>query len=494
MDAMSRPFALTALTFSIALVLAPGTPVFAGSVAASSCAASAVQIAINGALNGDVVTIPAGACTWTTKVTIPSSKGITVQGAGIDVTVITNGIASGSALRILEVAVAPSSAVTRLTGFTIDARLSDGSGEGEQIYIGGSGLDRFRIDHIRITNIRKRGIEVLPDAAGSELSGLIDHDIFEATGNYSAQGLEILGAGPLSDGPMARGFTPGTNRAVYVEDCTFNWSFQNDSAYDAYGGARYVFRFNTVNGPALIGHHGADSGGYRGVHTFEIYNNTLTNSSTTSIRLAHIRAGAGFMFANDYSGNYSGVNSGLESAVYRARPQTFVSKYGQCDGSSAWDANRGTGTLPTGNPGWPCLDQVGYTFTQNAVGAYTWNPLYLWNNRKGGVDVPMTPTETATYLVANRDYFNATAKVDGAGGVAVGPAASRPATCQSGAGYWATDEGEWNSLQSGPDGRFYRCVATNTWSVVYTPYTYPHPLQRSLASAPAAPTNLRILP
>jgi hypothetical protein len=49
---------------------------------AASCSASAVQSAINAANTGDTVTIPAGTCSWTSGVSIPSSKGITVQGAG----------------------------------------------------------------------------------------------------------------------------------------------------------------------------------------------------------------------------------------------------------------------------------------------------------------------------------------------------------------------------------------------------------------------------
>lgn len=61
-----------------------------------------------------------------------------------------------------------------------------------------------------------------------------------------------------------------------------------------------------------------------------------------------------------------------------------------------------------------------------------------------------------------------------------------------GVGYWATDQGSWNQSasnpqgvqQNGSDGVLYRCSATNTWTVAYTPYTYPHPLQGSVAGSP----------
>jgi len=44
-------------------------------------------------------------------------------------------------------------------------------------------------------------------------------------------------------------------------------------------------------------------------------------------------------------------------------------------------------------------------------------------------------------------------------------------------GYWATDQGSWNQSGSGGQGVLYKCTATNTWTLYYTPYTYPHPLQ-----------------
>jgi hypothetical protein len=60
----------------------------------------------------------------------------------------------------------------------------------------------------------------------------------------------------------------------------------------------------------------------------------------------------------------------------------------------------------------------------------------------------------------------------------IGVGTSLPGTCTTGVGYWKTDEGSWNAGSNDfytGQGRFYRCTATNTWTLYYTPYQYPHP-------------------
>lgn len=59
----------------------------AGTINANSCSQSSVQSAINAASNGDTIIVPACTATWSSVLTI--SKPITLQGAGIDQTIIT---------------------------------------------------------------------------------------------------------------------------------------------------------------------------------------------------------------------------------------------------------------------------------------------------------------------------------------------------------------------------------------------------------------------
>lgn len=89
----------------------------------------------------------------------------------------------------------------------------------------------------------------------------------------------------------------------------------------------------------------------------------------------------------------------------------------------------------------------------------------------------------------NRDAYKANgASCSGAScasGVGSGAIASRPSNCTTGTAWWATDEGEWNSLSGGADGRLYKCTSTNTWTLYYTPYTYPHPWTGAALASPA---------
>jgi hypothetical protein len=146
--------------------------------------------------------------------------------------------------------------------------------------------------------------------------------------------------------------------------------------------------------------------------------------------------------------------------------------------------------------------------------------MYVWNNRysdTGGIAVMSiesglwseTNPSVNDHIKLNRDVYNAvsvnaqtsaTSPFNGTTGMGFGTLANRPTTCaptsqsadagNGGAGYFATDQGA--------QGTLYRCSATNTWAVHYTPYTYPHPLVAGGGggggdiTAPTAPTNVRV--
>jgi hypothetical protein len=148
---------------------------------------------------------------------------------------------------------------------------------------------------------------------------------------------------------------------------------------------------------------------------------------------------------------------------------------------------RGPGLLvqdSSGTNGIPVLASTGSPGPVNQA----LEPAYEWLNALDGA--------TASAFVSNnlniqqgRDYYDYTAAFSGASGVGSGTLANRPSTCTTGVGYWATDQGSWNQSGSGGQGELFVCTATNTWSLYYTPYAYPHPLVQATGTL-TPPTNV----
>lgn len=199
------------------------------------------------------------------------------------------------------------------------------------------------------------------------------------------------------------------------------------------------------------------------------------------------------------TGAHSGANdaAGLTCAGKTWTPSAYVGMYiyNLTDGSkgeiTANAATTVTATLSGGTDnnwdtgdtfkitnGYPACDQIGRgidaSLTPAALPPYdssyqpqALEPMYAWSNtldaaQKGVVVV----NGCEKHISANRDYYAYNASFDGTTGVGVGLLASRPATCTTGVGYWATDT-----------EILYVATATNTWEPYYTPYTYPHPLR-----------------
>jgi len=246
---------------------------------------------------------------------------------------------------------------------------------------------------------------------------------------------------------------PGSPNAIYIEDSSFKhtgsiWDAGNvtQSQY----GARVVYRYNTVDA-VQIEFHG--SSGAIGGRWWEIYKNSFLNGASICLR-----AGSGLVFNNTGSMTY------------------FV--------------------LLEEDSGYPALYQIGRGQNQ------TLTPAYIFNNpRPPDLNTGGDCSAAAANMVqANRDVYSDTGASCTAGGsctTGVGQGTTLPTTCTVGVGFWKTNAGgDWDtSNTTAADGALYKCTATNTWTLYYTPYTYPHPLQSGFGSggvAPGAPTNLTI--
>ena len=422
------------------IFLCLATAAHAGDINAASCSHTAVQAAINSASNGDRVLVPAGSCTWTTTVTI-SNKGITLQGAGVNQTNITDQGSSGNALLISG---ASHANFVTLTGFTFIKGTDHVRGileiSGTQAEIG------FRFHHLRLLSATSgsRGISVIG------LYGLIDHVTFDVTASTgSIQSISVFGSPTGSDGgfsPWTRPLSFGTDNAVYIEDNTFNYGSRDEDCVDAYAGARLVIRHNAFNN-AHIGFHGTDSGGMRSPVSAEVYSNIFANNTSSAYRAGTIRGGTSVWYNNSYGGSH-GQWQGITILYYRACPDMWLGDWKTCDGTnwrigstvltdpasrvsstsgsvSFCSGNRelictsnttcaaaGAGTCTTffdgsGTAGYPCRDQPGRGPGQALA------PIYAWGNT-GGVRLVTYDGKTScgvglgNYLQEGRDYYNDT--------------------------------------------------------------------------------------
>jgi hypothetical protein len=329
----------------------------------------------------------------------------------------------------------------------------------------------LRIHHNKLTNMGVgRGIIIL--GAGWLTYGVIDHVTFEKKFDGSLQSVTMAEVGGNGNGAWGAiySFELGSEKALYIEDCTFDYTShgESDGAFDAYGGARYVFRHNTLI-ETTVGHHGTDSTGAAGrsAHSWEIYSNTFYAGNNHPSTAFLSRGGTGVWWKNDYHGNFNGAGS---LANYRSCGS--FDDFGQCQWGNAFDGNAD----PPRN-GYPCLDQNGMT----NGGTIGWGlqrhmPVYEWSNAQLGYDGDRTisfVTDNCAAEVAHiqqgRDWFTAS------------QGTSVPGSCSTvNAGFWSTAT---NTL--------YKCNGTS-YTPYYTPYPYPHPLISGESVKPSAPQNLRI--
>ena len=295
-------------------------------VKAPSCSQADVQKAIDVAADGDVVVVPPGEVTWRTAVLI-SEKGITLQGAGPDRTVIIDEVPAEVRQNSLIRVESKEGKPLRITGFTFRGGRTKMKWNGV-IAITGT-CKNWRVDHIKFEKLRTSGIRTF-----GHTYGVIDHCTFLLDGT---QGVVVFHNGwngaSYGDGSWADDLYLGTEKAVYIEDNRFVFTRPMQTV-DSMGGGRFVFRHNTVlNGVA--GNHGTESSGRnRSCRSYEIYANTFKTESAwwTAIFL---RGGTGVIYDNVFEGYRAGI------IVKNFRDFHAFKPWGAADGTSPYDKNDG---------------------------------------------------------------------------------------------------------------------------------------------------------
>jgi hypothetical protein len=399
--------------------------------------------------------------------------------------------------------------------------------------------DNIRVDHSHfvISSSGSSGIQWQ-----GCLNGVIDHTVFDGSGvsnavrayNEGTCQSDSLGVGDQS-WTMAPAF--GTGKFLYMENDVFNAGASNDCTK----GGKFVARFNTYNSetpaPTVQTHPTGGGGRERGCRAQEVYENQMLPQPSNYIDTdIWISSGSARVWGNTTTSSNTGGGTGYDAFIkwieMRQNNVTYTqgvppAGWGYCGTAqsgtaSNWDQNlnasgyfcldgpgAGQGDLLTG--GFTIDGSGSNNVTNNATGCVSsqtcaWprqtnEKLYEWMD-----NFSPTPSNPTTFFAAqysgstnNVDYYlwcNASSQsgctsFTGATGVGSGTLAARPSACTTGVGYWATDQGTWNQSGSGPQGELFLCTAggnPGTWTLNYTPFTYPHPLVSGSTPQAATPT------
>lgn len=228
----------------------------AATITAASCASSDVQSAVNSALSGDTVVVPAGSCTWSTAVSIPSTKGLTLTcPSGSCIITGSMGVNTGK-----------TSTGDVITGFSFTSgmftvRLA-------------SGPPYNTTPRVYNNTFTGSGTQIEVDGLGP---ALFDHNTVNSQSNAD-ETVHLLGGSAGCTSCWTEDVVPGSADMVFFEDNTWNgpsggYCQVEESNY----GAVYVLRHNTFNSCQIDAHGGPPSARW-----LEVYNNTYNNCCTSS--------------------------------------------------------------------------------------------------------------------------------------------------------------------------------------------------------------------
>jgi hypothetical protein len=516
----------------VAALLLVGTlwavPAFAACDVTTNGSAADTQTKLQAASAGQTVCLPAGSFTWTTQVVPTLAPNVTLQGATVctgaaatltctDTTIITDSYdRSGSDPAILTITV-PATGTFRLTGITW--RQTSASSNGH-IRAGSSG-GTLRMDHNHFDHLSSVAWAL------TNISGVADHNRYDQSSGSADNSTRPMGTNDDTEWTKATAFGTATAPWFYVEDSYFANGIMND----CFSSGKQVFRYNYSTNSGLQQHGTGHAGENRGCRAMEVYGNSINGGASHTTAFGYY-AGSAMIWGNSTSGDDSFVQlTSVRFSNFTYVQSPTPTDHGYCGTTftgvgSVWDGNRDS-------TGYPCLDQVGRgpgdllssafpTLTNSTRGCvvnFTWanrgascdgsdssawprqalEPAYEWSNTGTILGGAWMNVFTGP-ITANVDYYaehgnsgcdpNASACTTGVG---VGTLAQRPASCTTstesggGVGWWATDQGGHWKTDSGNsnDGALYKCTATNTWTLYYTPYTYPHPLSGAAVTPPA---------
>jgi hypothetical protein len=496
-------------------------------IAAESCSLAHVTTAVGAVTDANddgltVMRIPAGTCNWEGRLQWHDAPdGAVLVGAG-DLAVLGGGdatvIVDDNTTTPTLIELTGSSGTLRVAGLTIQG----GSGSVKDfgaLFVRGPAA--IRVDHVHLNMQTYSNTTV---ASGTKAlftlnaTGVLDSSIIDVYGN-SALYIYNEGADQTSSASWAAVTGFGTSDYFFYEDNQIRGDVSTalSRLSDCFTGARQVVRFNTLsysNGPEI--HATGANGDARGCRSIENYGNrfsVLPEQPAPATNIHDAKGGTALVWGNTVDA--SAVSGFVVFNVTRRNADTYAQTGTPNDFGFCGTEHNGTGSNWDGNTnastGYPCLDQpgrgqsnlvTGYfpTKVNQPTGTIAWpdqalEPIYIWmlSGTPTAGSFPYHANNSGGRVTANVDYYpqasgvqtTSSSPFDGTVGTGWGTIANRPSTCTAGVGYFATDEGSWNTSTSNPlgtqfngaDGRLYLCTSANTWTLYYTPYTYPHPLR-----------------
>jgi len=402
---------MLALSFLVAVGGLLPAAVRAETRMAAALTPEAVWDAINAAKDGDIVQLPEGTAVWKNGWNTrhwAKMKAITIQGAGIDKTIIRDETSTASGDEPFDIKGVEGKPF-RITGITFDGTglPTAGTWAGE-IVISGN-CKNFRVDHCKFLNMDRMM------TISGDTYGLIDHCDFHALQKKGglAQTIMCMGPGKVA---FTRPLTMGTAEAVYFEDNEARFSPEvveatgNNPWIVPYQGARVVIRHNKIINTQLEIYR-VRPGAY-GCQSVEIYDNAFSAEGAKMGRpqgFIFVSGGVAMVFNNTVTGTTYNCRTIEVSHERSFRP---MGEFGLCDGTNPIDGDQ----IPAGQrgAGYPCFGQPGRATDTDGDGAFEASPCYAWNNTLNGAKLNMilrrwNPKETelqGEHVKEGRDFFN----------------------------------------------------------------------------------------
>jgi hypothetical protein len=362
-------------------------------ISAASCNFIDVSNAVASASAGDTVQLPPGTSSWSQTLTL---NGVSLAGSGTNATkIIDEESRSGGAQLVMAYPTAGNlleiSQIQFCGGVTNTSISYNGS-----ISIYGVPGSSWRIDHNIFNALYSKGIATY----GSAFSVIDDNTFYEraiSIADDSAYPNDGEGDVSYSQPPT---YGLNSSNVLYIENnfmTNLEGYVASVGACDGCGGARMVFRYNTIWNDCF-NNHGTETGGrVRGERSFEIYGNSFNFSPADPaypcFAALMIRSGGGVIFSNTCNG-YSAL---LAIRNFRST-DSFCGEWDPFCGANGicpFDSNSPTlylSGVSTGSGSY--LQVAGANWTPNQWTGYT-----LMNVNSGLFSVVLSnTTNTMTYI------------------------------------------------------------------------------------------------